>query len=260
MTEGNRHLDNDRGARLIAAGKLLIILLVIVSLPLYMYLAHPELVREYADAEAIKQLLLSYRRESALVYLGLNVFQVVCSLPGQVFQLAGGYALGFWLALPLTIIGVAIGCSIAFTVSKKLGHDAIRTLFGGRKVAELLDKLDSEKGVVILFVAYLIPGMPKDLVNYVAGLTDIRFRAFLPLCMCGRLPGMMISLFIGSSVTEGNYTRAIIAAVCVLAAAGICLIKREAIIGAFHRFYAKALEPGSGEAAGDGPEGGEDPR
>ena len=229
--------NNDKKSKLIAVIKLAVIVLVIISVPLYLYFTHPEIIREYSDADAIKGLLLSYKKESALIYLGLNIFQVICSLPGQIFQLAGGYAFGFWLALPLTIIGVFIGCSIAFTVSKKLGHDAIRTLFGGKKVTELLDKLDSEKGIVILFVAYLIPGMPKDLVNYVAGLTDIRYRAFIILCMCGRLPGMMVSLFIGSSVTNGNYTRAIIAAVCVLAAAGICLIKREAIISAFHRFY-----------------------
>ena len=213
--------NQDKKSKLIAVIKLAVIVLVIISVPLYLYFTHPEIIREYSDADAIKGVLLSYKKESALIYLGLNIFQVICSLPGQIFQLAGGYALGFWLALPLTIIGVFIGCSIAFTVSKKLGHDAIRTLFGGKKVTELLDKLDSEKGIVILFVAYLIPGMPKDLVNYVAGLTDLSLVEWFLICTVGRLPGIFLTALAGHAAGETNYRAAVIA---LLVMGGISLL------------------------------------
>ncbi|MBQ9707591.1 MAG: TVP38/TMEM64 family protein [Firmicutes bacterium] len=226
----------------LAAVKLLVILAILAAIPLYMYIAHPDLVREYMNAEAIKGLLEDYKGYSILLFLGLNVLQVIFSLPGQVFQLAGGYAFGFWLALLLSVAGVATGSSIVYFISRKLGHDAIRTLFGGSKVTNLLDQLNSRKGIVILFVGYLIPGMPKDLLNYVSGLSDIRYKPFILLSMTARLPGMIASLFIGDALTDGNYTRAIIVAVCVIIAAGICLIKRGKITEAFGDFYDKYVK------------------
>ena len=241
MSEDNRNSDTKR-EKLAALIKLLIVLAVLISIPLYIYVGHPELVHEYMNVEAIRRLLTEYRGHSALIFLGLNVIQVICSLPGQVFQLAGGYAFGFWLALLLTLIGVTVGSTIVYFLSRKLGHDAIRTLFGGSKVTKLLDDLNSRKGIVILFVGYLIPGMPKDLLNYVSGLSDIKYRPFILLSMTGRLPGMLTSLFIGNELTDGNYTRAIIVAVCVVVAAGICLLRRAQITEVFGNFYDKFVE------------------
>ena len=80
----------------------------------------------------------------------------------------------------------------------------------------------------MVFLFYLIPGLPKDLCSYVAGLSEMKLKAFLIISLVGRSPAMMGSLIIGRLVNLGGYTGAIIiaSAAVILFIAGVILRKR----------------------------------
>ena len=81
----------------------------------------------------------------------------------------------------------------------------------------MLETLNSKKAVVLVFLIFLIPGVPKDLCNYVAGLSEMKLKPFLIVSLIGRSPGMMGSLLIGRQIYTGGYvSAAIIAAVAVV--------------------------------------------
>ena len=40
-------------------------------------------------------------------------------------------------------------------------------------------ELGAKKSLRIVFILYLLPGFPKDLINYVAGISNLRLSAFL---------------------------------------------------------------------------------
>lgn len=232
-------MSNDLKAKRLAIFKLLVIAAIIIVVPVYIMVMHPEVISFVKDPARMEAFLNAHRTIGIPLFIALNIFQVLCSLPGQVFQLAGGYVFGFFLGLLLSVIGVAIGASCAFFIAHKLGNEAIHTLFGEAKVTQHLDQLNSKKGVIVLFVAYLIPGMPKDLFNYVAGLSDIRYKPFIIICMAGRLPGMCASLLIGNQVVSGQYTSAIIVAIIVLILCALGLLFRHRIVEASGKFYDK---------------------
>ena len=54
------------------------------------------------------------------------------------------------------------------------------------------------------FVLYLLPGLPKDFFCYFLGLTRIGLVPFLFLSCLGRVPGMLSSTLIGSTLQQGD--------------------------------------------------------
>ena len=44
---------------------------------------------------------------------------------------------------------------------------------------------------IIVFILFLIPGLPKDVFTYLVPLTDMRMRTFLLLSNVGRIPGIV---------------------------------------------------------------------
>ncbi|MBQ0079573.1 MAG: VTT domain-containing protein [Eubacterium sp.] len=234
-------MDNELRAKRIARIKLLAIVTIVIIVPIFIFVRHPEAIQFLKDPHQIESFLGEHKYIGMPIFLLCNIVQVIFSLPGQVFQLAGGYVFGFFLGLILSFIGVAIGATCAYFISRELGHDAMHTLFGESKVTQYLEQLNSKKGIIILFIAYLIPGMPKDLFNYVAGLSDIRFKPFIMVCMAGRLPGMCASLIIGNTVVDGHYATAVTLAFVVLFLCGLGLKMRHRLIDVFGVIYDKYL-------------------
>lgn len=187
--------------------KLTLLVCIILGLPLYVYFLHPEWIEQVNSLEKVHLLLAHYKTASVFAYLGLQIGQVVISiLPGQVLQLAGGYAYGFGLGFLFTAIGVTIGTAAAFGLSRFLGRDAVHFLFGEEKVTRFVNQLNSKRAFAILLVLYAIPGLPKDVVTYAAGISNFRFRTFLLLSVLARSPAMMGSVLMGVLLREGDST------------------------------------------------------
>ena len=106
----------------------------------------------------------------------------------------------------------------------------------------MLDTLNSKKAVVLVFLIFLIPGVPKDLCNYVAGLSEMKLKRFMIVSLIGRSPGMMGSLLIGLSIESGKYigAGAIAAAAVILFTLGI--IFRKKITAFLDKAYDKLMK------------------
>ena len=71
-----------------------------------------------------------------------------------------------------------------------------------------------------LFFIYLIPGTPKDVLTYAAGLTGLNMKKFLLITGIARIPSIITSNWCGQEIINKNYTLAII----IFAATGILSI------------------------------------
>ena len=225
----------------ISAGiKLALLLVLIVGIPLYIFFFHHEVIEEFNSIEKIEAFFLQYRHESMLIYLGLQILQIViCILPGQAMQLAAGYLFHFWIGFILAMAGAFLGTILTYYLARILGHDAMHMIFGEEKIKDTLNKINSKKGVAIVFLIYLIPGVPKDLCTYAAGLSEMKLKPFLLLSMVGRAPGMIGSLLIGQQVHVGGYTSAAVIAGCICVMCVLGLIFRRHVTDFFDRVYVK---------------------
>ena len=221
----------DRKKRIFAILKLVLLLIIIAGIPAFLYFRFGSELFSKDAAKRLIAYLTAHQSVSALIIIALQTFQVVvCILPGQPIQVAASYMFGVLGGLGLSLIGAMIGVVISFFTAKVLGRDAVHMIFGEKRVEDYQRKLNSPKGLMIAFLIYLIPGVPKDLVSYAAGISEMRFLPFLAAATVGRIPGMAGSLLFGYFLSRGNYTAIIILCVVVAVILLIFFIKRKDMI------------------------------
>lgn len=192
--------------RWMTLAKLLLLLALIIGLPLYMIFFQREFISQFNSLESVRDYLQRYEAASVLAYIGIQILQIViCVIPGQAMQFAAGYVYTFWFGYLYSIIGAALGTIITFYLARFLGKDAIHLIFDEKKVSRFIDRLNSKQAFIMVFVIFLIPGLPKDLFTYAAGVSEMKLKAFLIISLVSRTPAMMASIMIGSMFNKGSY-------------------------------------------------------
>jgi uncharacterized membrane protein YdjX (TVP38/TMEM64 family) len=194
-----------------------------------------EYYSEYFDVvknpKKIKEVILSYGQYSVLAFLVLQVLQVVAFfIPGELVQIAGGYIYGAFLGGLLTLLGITIGSAVVYGIARAYGKPFIKMIISKRHLNffEKVLKLGSVNYIVLLL--YLIPGIPKDVLAYICGISDITFKNFILYSTLGRIPGIFISTYFGSRIYTGNKMILIIIAVLMTILFIIGVFKGERII------------------------------
>ena len=229
--------------KIIAILKLRLLVLIVAGIPAFLYLKYGSGVFSKDTAYSVIDYLRQNRKIAFLLIIGLQIIQVViCVLPGQPIQFAASYMFGVARGYLFSVIGAIIGTTISFYLAKLLGSEAMHLFFGEEKVKEYQRRLNSGRGLLIAFLIYLIPGVPKDLVSYAAGISEMRFRPFLLAATIGRSPAMLGSLLVGHFFGKQNYTAMIIVTVAVILLLLVCLIKRKELIDFLDRIEMKDAE------------------
>ncbi len=145
------------------------------------------------------------------VLLGLQFLQVFIALiPGELLESAAGYAFGPYMGTLLCYIGVALASGLVFLLVRRFGVGLVETFVSREKINQLRFVNTEKKRNGLIFLLFLIPGTPKDLLTYFAGLTDIKLGAFLILSLTARLPSVISSTFGGHLLGEGQYWSALL--------------------------------------------------
>lgn len=176
------------------------ILIAKLCMPYIHLLSDPQ---NQADFEAWVQ---SLGIGGMLLMLLIQVLQIVIAfIPGELVQVMAGVMYGTWGGLLLCLVGCVIASACVFIIIRKLGRPFVTKLFG----EDVLDRYeflnDSSKLDTLVFILFLIPGLPKDTLTYIVPLSNISLKSFLVLSTIGRIPGMVASTLIGSSITNANW-------------------------------------------------------
>jgi uncharacterized membrane protein YdjX (TVP38/TMEM64 family) len=162
------------------------------------------LVPGLKDPVAIREYVLGFGTLAPVVFVLLQVAQVlIAPIPGQVTAVAGGYLFGPWLGVAYSLLGMAIGSTIAFVLSRRFGRPYVTRHVGSRRVARF-DAFIERTGVGGVFVLFLLPGLPDDVVCFVAGITTIPIRVLVLVAVLGRAPAVFVASFIGAELAGGQ--------------------------------------------------------
>lgn len=146
-----------------------------------------------------------------VIYLVLQILQVIVALvPGGVIQILGGVLFGGFWGTILCICGILLGAIIVYVLVKKFGKPIIEAFFDEKVVTKFSFLQDSKKLELVIFILFLIPGIPKDLLTYIAPLTKIKMSSFLTLSTLARIPAIIMSTVFGSTLSSGNIVAAIV--------------------------------------------------
>lgn len=211
--------------------KLAILIFIIVGLPVILFFTCRDTLFNKEWLANLPEFIMQYKGYAAAVLAGIQILQVIiCIIPGQPIQLAASYLFGVLKGYLISIGGAFIGAFIAFYIARALGKDSLEAIFGEEKVNDYHRKLNSGKGLTAVLLIYLIPGVPKDLVAYVAGISDMRLRPFLIVSTIGRSPGMLGSLLTGYFISSRNYAAIGVLAVLTAVILIICFVKRKQLV------------------------------
>ncbi len=223
--------NTPRHQRILAMVKLSLLLVIVIGVPLILVLFYRDTI---LDSSAWNDLYAQISHHPMMAFWVLILLQtvqiVICVIPGQPIQLASGYMYGIIGGYAIAIIGAILGCLITYQIAHFLGRDAMHLFFGEERVRDYMYKLNSAKALTIVFLIYLIPGIPKDLVSYIAGISDVKLKPFLIVSTLGRSPGVLGSLLIGTFWSSRNYVGIGVTAALCLIMFYLCIHYRKRIM------------------------------
>ncbi len=208
-----------RGQKIAAAAAFAVFLLVLALLtifvggPILKTLGDPESFRAWVDARGFW---------GRVLFVGIMVLQVIIAfIPAEPLELAAGYAFGAVWGTVLVWLGLVLGTTIVFLFVRKIGVKAVEVFFPRERIDQLKYLKDEKKLNAAAFILFLIPGTPKDLLTYFAGLTKIRLLPWIVLTSIARIPSILTSTISGNALGLEKYGLAIIVFSATALASGI---------------------------------------
>ena len=226
---------------------LAIVIFVLLSAALAWFVGRP-MVRFAKQPEQFRAWVDGHGAWGPLAYVAMVFLQVlVAIIPGEPLEIAGGYAFGAWQGTVLCLAGAVLGSVAVFALVRRWGRSLVEVFFPADKLEKLHFLLHtSPKRTALFWLIFTVPGTPKDLLCYFAGLTDLPWKTWLLIATVGRLPSIVTSTVGGSALGEQNYRTAITAFAIALAVAGAGYVIYRAVC----RRHEMKKDGGAEKAAG----------
>lgn len=178
------------------------ILSLVVGRPLVKFASEPEKFRIWVDSNGFW---------GRLAYIGMMVLQIVAAfLPGEPFEMVAGYAFGTAQGTILCLLASAVGSILVLLLSRKFGMRFISLFFNKQQIEKIKFLRSSPKRILLFAVIFILPGTPKDLLCYFAGITDIKLWILILICSFGRIPAIITSTLGGDALGTKSYILAIV--------------------------------------------------
>ena len=149
-----------------------------------------------------------------LMLFGLQVAQIfLIILPGEPIEILAGMCYGGWGGLLFITVSVCILTTAIFFMVRKLGRRFVYDICDEEKVKKIENsKLfkNPKKIEWIMIILFIIPGTPKDLLVYIAGLLPIKPLRFILISTFARLPSVVSSTFAGNTLMKGDWQSSLV--------------------------------------------------
>lgn len=156
--------------------------------------------------EALKAAILEYRPFDILIILAIQVVQVVIAvIPGGPIEIVAGLLYGAFGGAMVVLAGTTLGSMVVFSLVGYFGHGLVEKVFASEKLSRFKFLHDTKRLEIIIFILFFVPGLPKDMLTYIAPLTKIKMRSFLMISTIARFPAVILSTYVGTALDEGNF-------------------------------------------------------
>jgi len=189
--------------RLIILISVLIIITVILTIVFWPFIRN---LRDEAYRENISAWVKSLGFKGPLLLFCIQILQIfVAVIPGGPIQIMAGMAYGALGGFAVIITGIIFASALVFFLGRKFGLPLLRRFLGEDDLITWSFLKDSRKTARLLFFLFLIPGTPKDILTWLAPLSNISLPSFIILASLARIPAILTSTITGDSMMEGNW-------------------------------------------------------
>ena len=162
-----------------------------------------------------------------LILFGLEVAQIfLIVIPGEPIEVLAGMCYGgFWGTVFIILSAFSIS-TIIFYLVRRFGKRFVCEFCDEKKVEKIENsKLfqNPQKIEMIMLILFLVPGTPKDLLVYIAGLLPIKPSRFILISTFARFPSVISSTLAGENLANGDWKMSVIIYAAVFAIVGIII-------------------------------------
>jgi uncharacterized membrane protein YdjX (TVP38/TMEM64 family) len=148
--------------------------------------------------EAIQGRVMGWGAWGAVCYPLLFAACNILLLPGGVLAVGGGFFFGLWWGLLVVFTGNLIGAAISFASSRWVARQWFRRKLSKSPTFRALEPAVERESWKIILLSQLHPLFPTSLLNYLYGLTRIRFGTYMLWASIGRAPGLFLYVYVGT--------------------------------------------------------------
>lgn len=200
---------------------------IIVGIIIYMF----PVMRELSTKEgqlAFKEKVSSSGILGLLMLFALQVAQIfLIIIPGEPIEILAGMCYGPIWGTVFIMVSAGIISTIIFFLVRKYGKRFVYNFCDKEKVAKIENsKLfkNPNKIEIIMFILFLLPGTPKDLLVYIAGLLPINPVKFVLISVFARFPSVISSTLAGANLAVGDWKKSIIMYLAIVIVAIIVIL------------------------------------
>lgn len=151
---------------------------------------------------------------------GLQLAQIfLIIVPGEPVEILAGMCYGGLWGTIFIMVSAGIISTVIFLLVRKFGKKFVCEFCDPKKVEKIeSNKLfrDPKKIEMMMLILFFIPGTPKDLLVYIAGLLPINPVRFILISTFARFPSVITSTIAGENLAVGNWQMSIILYIAIL--------------------------------------------
>ena len=136
-----------------------------------------------------------------VVYGVIYALAVPLAVPGSLLTLTAGALFGLWPGVPVVFAASTVGSTLAFLVSRHVARPWVEAWASTHPRFAAVDRAVAAEGTRMVFLLRLTPLVPFTVLNYLLGLTRIRWRDMV-LASPGTLPGTFLYVYYGHVIGD----------------------------------------------------------
>lgn len=204
----------------------IITILILIGLTVYLFPIMKNLF-EPDGREMFKTEIQNSGFTGVLLLFGLQAAQIFLPiLPGEPLEILAGMCFGTIKGTIFVTISAFLTTTIIFFMVKKFGRKFVYEIFSKERIQKIENsKLfkNPKKLEYIMIILFMIPGTPKDLLVYIAGLLPINSWRFILISTFARFPSVISSTIAGDTLVEGNWKIGVLIYILTFAMVGIII-------------------------------------
>ncbi len=174
-----------------------LVLVVLIIAALYLVKFSP-----YAgkfNIDSIRAFVDAFGMAGWIVFIIIYGMAVTMMVPATLMTFIGAVLFGATESIFLNIAGFCAGSTLSFFIARSLGRDFVSNIFGRHKK---LQKMIEKHGFSGLLLLRVFPLEPYGVVNYVCGLSAIKFPDFILATLLGFAPETFVLSYFFGKISE----------------------------------------------------------
>ncbi len=136
------------------------------------------------------------------LFAAVYAVAAILFLPGSALTVGAGFVYGlFWGSVAVSA-GATLGAAGAFLVARYVARARVERWAASSPRFAAIDKAVGKEGWKIVLLTRLSPVFPYNLLNYLYGLTRVRFGPYVLASWVGMIPGTILYVYVGFAGRE----------------------------------------------------------